>query len=266
MRAGLTATLLAGDGPPLVLVHGWGMHSGIWHTVAGLLARSHRVIGVDLPGYGASAGAGGPYGLDSAARLLAAVVPEGAVLVGWSLGGLVAMQTACSLQPRLAGLVLVAGTPRFVEGGDWPHGMSLALLAGFAAELQTDFRAALMRFLALQTRGSEHAREDLRRLRSLLCAGGEPVPAALAGGLGILAQADLRAVLPALELPTLWIMGARDTLVPPAAAKAAAAIQPNARVEIIPGAGHAPFLSHPQAFAAALQGWLDPGSAQESSA
>ncbi|HKJ77485.1 MAG TPA: pimeloyl-ACP methyl ester esterase BioH, partial [Gammaproteobacteria bacterium] len=240
-----------GAGPDLVLVHGWGLHGGVWDTVAARLAERCRLHIVDLPGFGASPLPEGPYTLEALAAAVAEAVPAGADWLGWSLGGMVAL-AAVGDGADLRRLVTVGTSPRFVAGPDWPHAVDPAVLDGFAAELEDDFEGTLQRFLALQTRGAEDGRATLRRLREALTARGAPRAEALAGGLAILREADLRPALPALGRPVLLVQGERDTLVPTAAAEAAADLLPDARLQILAGAGHAPFLSHPEAFVAAV--------------
>jgi pimeloyl-[acyl-carrier protein] methyl ester esterase len=150
----------------------------------------------------------------------------------------------------------VASSPRFVQAPDWPHAIPAGVLAQFHDALGQDPRATLSRFLALQVRGSEASGDTLRALRRQLFAHGEPDPAALAAGLAILRDADLRAELADLSPPLQFIMGERDTLMPAAAAQACVAQRPGTRVACITGAGHAPFLSHPPAFLAALRAFL----------
>ncbi len=237
----------AGSGPPVVLIHGWGLHGGVWERTAQTLASTHTVLRVDLPGFGASAPLTCPYTAEALAEAVAPVVPAGAVWLGWSLGGLVALAAAYR-GVNMAKLVLVDATPRFVQAGDWPHAMAREVLGEFATELARDYRATVLRFLALQARGSERAREELRTLRESVFARGEPAREALSGGLDVLRDTDLRAQLACLDVPTLLIHGARDVLVPAQAAAQTARTLPNARLALIEGAGHAPFLSHPDEF------------------
>ena len=122
----------------------------------------------------------------------------------------------------------------------------------FGADLERDYAGTLDRFLALEAQGSDHMRAELRTLRHAVHAVGDPAPRALAEGLAILHDADLRPGLPTLAMPSLWIAGRRDRLVSPAALHAAAALAPHARAVEIAGAGHAPFLTHADAVAAAI--------------
>ena len=84
---------VTGQGPDLVLLHGWGMHGGIWDGVCAQLAQRFRLHAVDLPGYGASAHQE-PYTLAALALAVAQVMPQRAHVGGWSLGGQVAMRLA----------------------------------------------------------------------------------------------------------------------------------------------------------------------------
>jgi len=249
----------AGAGPPLVLLHGWAMHSGMWGSVAADLASRFRVHAVDLPGHGHSA-AVAPWTLDAVVDKVAAAFArhdEPLAVVGWSLGGTVALGWALAAPERIGRLALVCTTPCFVAGHDWPHAMAAATLAQFGDELRVACRPTLLRFLSLQMRGSDEGRATLATMRGHLFARPDPAPAALAQALGVLAATDLRAGAPRIRPPALVIAGERDTLTPAAAGQWLARAMPRARFTAIAGAAHAPHLSHPAAFASALNGFLD---------
>ena len=235
---------IRGHGPDVVLLHGWALHGGMWGPWLDELARHARLHLVDLPGHGRSAWPGDINGLTGFARAVRPVVPRGAVLLGWSLGGMIALELA-RVEPTLAAaLVLVATTPKFAASDDWEHGMPAPVLDEFATGLAADHRGTVQNFLALQTRGDRNARETLRSLRRSLDAHGEPERRALAAGLEVLRTADLRDALPRIAVPALVIAGDHDRLTPPQAGRAMAEALPHARFLQIPHCGHAPFLSH----------------------
>ncbi|BCB25414.1 pimeloyl-[acyl-carrier protein] methyl ester esterase [Sulfurimicrobium lacus] len=236
-----------GTGPDLVLLHGWGMHSGIWGGVHDELARDFRVHAVDLPGYGASPPCQ-PYDLPQLVQAVASALPSRAGVIGWSLGGLVAQRLGSIHPQQVTRLMLVGATPCFVQRPDWPCGIEADVLQNFARDLEHDYAATLMRFLSLQVRNGENVRTVLKYLREALFAHGMPGAEVLRAGLNILLENDLRTEAGRLALPLSIVHGERDMLVPADAARWLAAQVPDARLNIIPGCAHAPFLSHPKVF------------------
>lgn len=247
---------LGNGGAPLLLIHGWGMHGGVWTDVAQKLAADFQVHSIDLPGYGYSKAEKGqerpeqgvPGTLDSIVAELSANFDAPINVCGWSLGGQIALRWAAREPEKVKRLVLVASTPCFAERGDWPFGMASEVLEKFAAELEQNHAATLRRFIALQLRGSENERELLGMLRERLFSRGEPDMAALRAGLNILRDADQRSELRDIKQPAMVIAGERDKLTPPQASHHMAQVMPAARLVEVQGAAHAPFLSHPEIF------------------
>lgn len=245
-------TTTTGSGPNLVMLHGWGLHSGIWQEIAESFALEFRVTTIDMPGHGQSPMDLERFDLVSVAEAVRGAAPAEAFWLGWSLGGMVAQQLALDFPESVSRLALLSSSPRFVSAEDWPHAQPVSVMETFAADLELDYRATLNRFLALEARGSDRAREELRVLRERVFSAGEPNLDALRGGLEILRYADLRADVHRLQCPTLWLFGERDGLVPAAVAGDLAVLAEDAEVEIIQGAGHAAFISHPTLFTKAV--------------
>ncbi|MEQ1629653.1 MAG: pimeloyl-ACP methyl ester esterase BioH [Gallionella sp.] len=261
-----------GSGAPLLLIHGWGMHGGMWGGVVAALAQDNCVHVVDLPGHGFSGKPEVESGksergthlplptslspIDQIVAQLAAQFPEPLTVCGWSLGGQIALRWAALHPQQIQRLVLISSTPCFTQQEDWTCAMAADTLAGFAASLSENYALTLRRFLALQVRGSDNERELLANLRNALFSRGEPELAALQAGLDILRDSDQRAVLAGIAQPTLVIAGERDTLTPLAASEYLASTLPNARLAGIKGAAHAPFMSHPEHFIEQLKNFL----------
>ncbi|GIK85684.1 MAG: pimeloyl-[acyl-carrier protein] methyl ester esterase [Betaproteobacteria bacterium] len=248
----------AGRGRPLVLLHGWALHAGLFAPIVPALARAHRVHAVDLPGHGRSPPPPAwtlPAVVDALESTFADA-PSSVDVLGWSLGGLVALAWAHAAPRRVARLVLVGTTPRFTASADWPHAMDPRTLHRFADELRVAYRATLQRFVTLQVQGSEAGRTTLAALREALFDRGTPDPSVLAHALAALADADVRALLPAIAQPALVVSGERDTLVPWQASDWLARRLPRATSLAIAGAAHAPFLSHREAFLAPVLDFL----------
>ena len=248
-----------GSGPDLVMIHGWGMHSGVWGRVADDLAARWRLHLVDVPGHGASNAMRLGSDLSEIAALIAGRTPP-ATWLGWSMGGLISLQAAIDQPRQCKRMILVATNPSFVVRDHWPQGVDEALFTGFADELNRDFQGTLNRFLVLETLGSDTARESLRRLKTDLHNGQVPDLHALRSGLKILRNTDYTAALPGINQEALWLAGGRDKLVPPGAMEKAAALMPRAQFHRVPGAGHAPFIGHGEEFAAQVDRFLEAGT------
>lgn len=245
-----------GHGPELVLLHGWGLHGGIWKGIVADLAKQYRVTIIDLPGHGRSRAPADKDTLAGFAAAVAQVAPDAATWLGWSLGASVAMRAALDMPQRIERLILVSATPRFVAGRDWPAGMRPAEFDAFADSLTRDVRTTLTRFVALQVRGANDAPGTLRQLRALIVHRPPPGLKALQAGLALLRHTDLRGELADIHCPALLIHGACDQLVRAEAAAALHTLLPLARLQLIREAGHAPFLSHRQAFLHAIDGFM----------
>ncbi|WP_144900705.1 pimeloyl-ACP methyl ester esterase BioH [Luteimonas cucumeris] len=246
---------VVGSGPALVLLHGWAMHGGVFAPLVARLRDRYTLHLIDLPGHGHSRDDDTPLALEACVDAILARTPP-ALWIGWSLGGLFALHAA-AMSSQVRGLAMICATPRFViddgvAGRPWPHAVAPQVFTQFAADLEDDYRSTLDRFLVLDTIGAEHGREELRTLRQQLFARGEPAPRVLQQGLSLLEETDLRDALPGLRVPSLWIAGRRDRLVPPAGMRAAAALAPGGEYMEIAGGGHAPFLGHADEVAAAI--------------
>lgn len=232
---------IQGDGPALVLLHGWGLHGGVFAPLQAQLRRHFTLYTVDLPGHGRSQQQPVPATLDGWAAAVLAQVPP-ALWVGWSLGGLVAQQAALQAPARLHGLVCLASSPCFVHKADWPHGIAADVLQGFIAHMQAHYADTVDRFLALDLINLPGGQQAAATLRDALLAVGHPSALGVEQGGRLLLGTDLRGQLPGLRVPSCWLAGQRDRLAAPAGMAAAATLAPLAQSLTVAGTGHAPFL------------------------
>ena len=238
----------AGQGPDLVLLHGWAMNAGVWRSVLPALAEHYRVTVIELPGHGESPLPDGAQNLDAWVEACLDAAPSQALWLGWSLGGLIAQAAALRAPERVQGLYLMAATPSFVQRDGWLAAMPESVFEQFSAALISDIEMTLKRFLGLQVKGADNARETLRILGLALAERPMASVEGLEAGLGLLLHVDLRESLAGLAMQVHWLLGERDTLVPVAMADNLTMTLPDARISRVAGAAHAPFLSHPEIF------------------
>lgn len=231
----------------LVLLHGWGLNAEVWRSLVVRVASNFRLHLVDLPGYGRSQGFTA-MDLQAMADCVWQLAPEGAICLGWSLGGLVASRIALDHPQQIKGLITVASSPSFqARDHVWP-GIKSEVLLGFEKQLATDFQRTVERFLALQTLGTESARNDARLLKSVVLEQPMPKVDILNAGLEILRVVDLRQELKDLTVPFLRIYGYLDGLVPRKVATILDEMYPNSPSVVMRNSAHAPFISHPDEF------------------
>lgn len=230
----------------LVMLHGWGLNAGVWQSVVERLSPHFCLHLVDLPGYGRSQGFA-PMSIEQMVATLLPQAPEKAIWLGWSLGGLVASQLALTSPQRVEGLITVASSPCFAAAEGWP-GIRPETLGNFQQQLSEDFQRTVERFLALQTLGTESARQDAHLLKSVVLTLPPPQVAVLHAGLEILRTLDLREAMQHLQVPLLRLYGALDGLVPRKVAPLLDTTWPASESVVIEKAAHAPFISHPAIF------------------
>ncbi|HJC29003.1 MAG TPA: alpha/beta hydrolase [Candidatus Dietzia intestinipullorum] len=245
---------------PLVLVHGWSQSSACWGPeLLAPLAERYRVVAVDLRGHGHSGVAGSGYDSaeqwadDLAAVLDAADVRDGAVLLGWSYGGIVVADYLASRgEDRVAGVVLcgaVTSVSRSAGGAIGPAMVEVTSGGAFDEDPATALKAFAGFGTAMMRGGSGTARQ---RVFGLSLA----TPPAVRQKL-LTRRVDNDETLRALTVPALVLHGAHDGVIPPDTGRANAEMIPGARYVEFAESAHAPFLEEPSRFLAELGEFAD---------
>ena len=234
---------------PVVFLHGWGLSSAVWRGVVSDIAP-RRALALDLPGHGDVTQA--PAAFTAAVERLARDLPPRAAICGWSLGALFALALARRHAESVAALVLVGGTPCFVQREDWRWGMSRTDFEAFANGMDEDPASTRAHFISLCGLGSAESRASIREVKALL--GRTPPPAREA--LGWLRDTDLRGEAASIDVPTLLVHGGADRVADVAAARWLRGEMRAARLAEIPDAGHLPFVSHRRRFVHELEAFL----------
>jgi pimeloyl-[acyl-carrier protein] methyl ester esterase len=254
---------VSGSGPPLLMIHGWAMSGRCWRFQEPLADRWHLLM-PDLPGHGFSPAMAdlSEFTVAQVARTLLAVLDARNVgqvaVMGWSLGSLVALRLAELLGDRLTALVLVGGTPRFCSAEEYPHGLPAQDVRGLGLRLRRDYGATLGDFFKRMFAQDELDHDQYQRIvREVVLGGRQPTLEVAQAGLQALAAEDVRSLLPAITAPALILHGMADTISLPGAARYLADHLPCASLQLLPGVGHAPFLTRPEEFNTLVAEFLD---------
>lgn len=239
--------------PHWVFLHGWGSDSRTWNPLCNLLPGRHTFI--DLPGFGFAAA--DTSDLDSFLTQTGTQLPQNCVLVGWSLGGMLATQLAHRNPGKVIALITIASNAVFVARDDWPEAMERFTFEQFYGDFEQNAASTWTRFCALQALGDSKRKIVAQHLRQQT----PPQPdgeSVWQRGLRWLETLDNRQILAELAIPQYHLFGANDALVPAAAADHLRQLHPSAMLEVLPDSGHAPHLASPERVAQKLQDWLAP--------
>jgi pimeloyl-[acyl-carrier protein] methyl ester esterase len=258
---------------PIVLLHGWGLNSGVWQPLIANLPTEFtdvfHVITIDLPGFGSNIdNKVSPYSLANVCQHIANTIEQPAIYLGWSLGGLVATEMALTYPEKVLGLITVASSPRFIEQRSevvednvvnqllWP-GIKPQVLDFFHQQLQIDAEKTISGFLKLQAMGSPHVRQDIKQISELIFQYDMANKNTLNESLKLLETSDFRLTLAEINQPFLRLYGSADSLVPKSVIGQVAIItENNSEQYIFERASHAPFISHLDDFTQVLTDWL----------
>lgn len=247
-----------GPGPVVVLIHGFPLDHTIWDNQRGSIGSVYRVIAPDLRGHGETAAPEGIYTMDAMAddviELLDALgIREPVAIGGHSMGGYVALSIAARYPERLRALMLVstragADSPTAARGRE-----DLAREVETSGSVAKVADAMLPKLLAVTTRDR---RPDLvLKVREIM---ERTVSRAVAGALrGMAVRSDRTADLPEITAPTLVLAGAEDQLIPLDDSRQMADALPDARLVVIPDAGHLPSMENPAATDEAMMQFLE---------
>jgi len=238
-----------GSGVPLIMLHGWSMSSVVFSEVAEILATDFRVLCPDLPGHGQS-DPSTSFSVDGCAlallewsRLLGL---ESSHLLGWSLGGQVAIKLAADYGTFVDKLILIATTPQFCQTDDWQYGLPQAQVKALARNLKRAYEKTLGDFFDLQFVDEALPKDRYREiLKFAVRRGVLPEVKSAYASLQALSQTDLRQLLLRIKQETLVMHGGQDQIIPLLAGNYLAENLSNARLFRFPDIGHAPFFSRP---------------------
>jgi 3-oxoadipate enol-lactonase len=243
-----------GQGDPVILLHGFPLHRGIWKGQIETLAAKNRVIAFDLPGYGQASTFHCPETLDGFTAIFDAsahaIASPPAVLMGHSMGGYLALEQYGAHPERVRALILTS--TRSEADSDEQAEKRHETIARLRQDGPGSFSVQTARNLLAPANASnpDLFTTVLQAIRSA------PVSSLVATLLTLASRPDFTDFVASIQVPTLVIWGAEDRVIPPERSKALAAAIPGAKGVEIPGAGHLPFLENPAAYNQAVLEFL----------
>ncbi len=236
----------------LVLIHGWGCDSRTWQPLLESLQKIASVTLIDLPGFGASAPLP-EFSLDAVLEQIATQLPAKSVVMGWSLGGMLAVQLAARFSDRIDAVITLAANLKFVASPDYPMAMPRAINRQFNQGFAQDPQATLKLFGGLLAQGDANERSLLKQLRRNEIG---DVTDNWLQALQLLSVLDNREAFAQLRQPGLHLFAEKDALVPVAAAVGLQDINPQQETLILESTAHALHWSQPQLVVDAISRFL----------
>ncbi|MDQ6993426.1 MAG: alpha/beta fold hydrolase [Mariprofundus sp.] len=235
---------------PLVFIHGWAQSKQVWYQQQHAFPTAHFL---NLPGHGGAADKPAATWVD----YLAEALPDApCTVVGWSLGGMLAINLAQRFPERITGLALVASTPHFTVEDDWPYGCDNTTFAAFHEAVSSTSARQLNRFFSLMLHGDGLTRSQHNQLARLAIDRSRPTSqAGLLAGLTLLAALDFRASLNTINTDLLLLHGENDAVISVESSRHIAEQRPAAEMHFFNRCGHAPFLTQPDRFNSILKQW-----------
>ncbi len=243
--------------PVYLFIHGFGGCAQLWAAQAAHFRTKGRVVAVNLPGHGGAPWHGEtlPDMAACVARALGPAPVDGQVIaVANSFGGLVALELWKSYPRIFRSLTLAGSLPRFTYTPQFPAGLDAPRIRKFMAQLEGDVPSVLEMFFRSLFSPEERASPWYGLIKQARQQEVVPSKETLHAFLRILGTADLRETLKTVTVPVQFVLGDNDPICPLEVIGPLREIVPSARVNIMPGCGHFPFLSRADEFNALLEG------------
>jgi len=234
---------------PLVFLHGWAQSRQIWFQQFDAFPDA---LFLNLPGHGAHADVASADWLET----IQAQLPSPCVLVGWSLGGMLALKLAEQFPQSIAALALISTSPCFRQQPNWPAGCDEQLFSAFEQAVSSPSPRLLNRFFSLMLHGDTIKRSAYNQLAKQAIDRDHPASSqGLHDGLEWLTTLDTRQTVQRLSMPTLLLHGRDDAIVSAASTDWLAETIRTQQKHLFEHCGHAPFLTQPERFNTTLKDW-----------
>lgn len=235
-------------------IHGWGVNRHIFDDFRRKLPENWYSCAPHLLGHG-FAPFDGNFTVARAADQIAQSISQPNYVFGWSLGGLVALHLAAHYPEKVKGLILCCSFAKLLAAPDYPEGLSQSSLNKMIPLFEQDYAKYVRQFLELQLLNNPNRQAILQNVLPDVAKLG--APQALYSALQAVENADFRSQLAHIQQPCLLIYGDKDAITPPRMGQYLAQHLPNAQMQRIAKAAHAPFLSHADEVIAHIAQWIN---------
>ncbi len=240
----------AQDLPKIFCIHGWSSNAQVFKPLAELFKGRFQFIAVDLPGFGDSkcTNAEQEYEISNLTNALLEVAPEQCTWLGWSLGGMLAVQAAARAPERIKNIMTLCSNAKFLADNKWKSGVPQPLYNGFMESIDNP-KLTLRRFAALTVVGEQKGM--LQSLKWLQQNTQVPQPSSdvLKASLELLALIDNRVLLGKLPQPCLHMLATDDAIVPNPVSREFNKLNEQHLTSFVPNGSHACLVTQPQSVA-----------------
>ena len=234
---------IIGTGRPVVLIHGWGMSGKIWAEFSKLMISKYKLYIIDLPGMGKSEIIK-PYKIDNLIKKIHEEITERVTIIGWSLGGQIAIKYYLKYPKAVNYLVCISSTPCFIKKNGWEFGVSDNFFSKFKKDLLNNWQRTLRKFFLLQMQKDEDKENTLKKLENDFMNEQPPTKDGLEKSLEILEKVDIRKDIENINIPTLLISGKQDSISDYKASIWMKSKIKESEIFIFESAGHIPFINY----------------------
>jgi pimeloyl-[acyl-carrier protein] methyl ester esterase len=245
---------ISGQGENLVTVHGWaGCDHRHMQPIVDQLSPHYRVTNIDLPGCGKSPWAANITNIHDMADLLIPHLPEQAIYIAWSFGGLITTSIAARYPDRVKHFIGIGTMPKFIEDDGWPGVAKPGFKANFSQIKELGYQAFFQGFYETEFADFDPQPKAYLKLKKLLESVPEQDLDILLAGVNIADVTDLREEFKSLSCPIDLILGGRDAAIPNDSPELIKQLNPRVNIHTIANAQHMPFWTHQKEFQAILK-------------
>lgn len=228
----------------LLLIHGWAFNSAIWQYNLDHLSTNFNIYTLDLNGHGNSNFNEKYLNLDFYISQITKILPDKINIIGWSLGGIIALLLKQKAPQQIHRVILCCSTPLFKSNQSWSYGIEPTVWDNFSNKLLENPEKTIKEFLLLNTINHKHSKDLYKSLSDIMLQSKTASLSGLEWGLNILDQ-DYRDILNLVNHEDLhFIFAGKDKLINKELSEWLTSNFPKIKISHIKKSGHMPFITN----------------------